>query len=110
MLHKFGLESHRADLAESVCVPESTRAGSPVRDCSGFAIANYVRFVFAKCQAPCFCFYRGRIGNRASEVPLRDARAPLRAAVRNMFEELERGELVRGKGKHGWLPRQHICI
>jgi hypothetical protein len=73
MLHKFGLESHRVDLAESVCVPENTRAGSPVRDCSGFAIANYVRFVFAKCQAPCFCFYRGRIGNRASEVPLRDA-------------------------------------
>jgi len=49
-----GLRRSPGILPESVCVPESPRVLPPVCDCSGFAISDYVRFLFAKCQTP-FC-------------------------------------------------------
>jgi hypothetical protein len=51
-VHKLGPETPRGGPPESVCVPESPWALSPVRDCWGFAIDDHIRCLFAICQAP----------------------------------------------------------
>jgi hypothetical protein len=45
------LRTLRATFSKGVCVAHSSRALLPVSDCSGFAIADYLRFIFALCQA-----------------------------------------------------------
>ena len=65
-VHKLGPESEPGDIPESVCVPESPRVLSSVRDCSGFAITDHLRVLFAKCQAPYFIRSDRKPGQRGS--------------------------------------------
>jgi hypothetical protein len=46
-----GLRRTRGDLRKTFVCPRVPRVLSPVCGCSDFAITDYVRFSFAKCQA-----------------------------------------------------------
>ena len=52
-VHKLGPERTWGTFPKALCARESL-ALSPVRDCSGFAMTDHIRCLFAQCQAP-FC-------------------------------------------------------
>ena len=48
-----GLRALKATFPKGAGVPPSSRALSPVSDCSDFAITEYIRVLFAPCQVLC---------------------------------------------------------
>jgi hypothetical protein len=73
MLHKFGPETQSRDPSrERLCARESL-ALSPGRDCSGFAMTDHIRVLFAQCQAPfCPIGSESRVPGRARISPLNE--------------------------------------
>jgi hypothetical protein len=49
-VHKLGPETAEGDVPESRLCARESPAVSPGSDCAGFVIADYIRFLFSRCQ------------------------------------------------------------